>query len=62
MEINTFTIQKAELLQTSLQRVVISYDLYICIAAIVLNKIPRDVTASEREEAKKAVYKFSYSN
>lgn len=62
MEVNTFTIQKAELLKSTLQQVAISYDLYICIAAIVLYKMPRDVTASEREEAKKAVYKFSYSN
>lgn len=60
--VNGLVLQKAMTLQESLIPFGIEHDLYICLAAVIFNKVPRDVTQEERLEAKKALYIYSYSN
>lgn len=50
--------QKAQNLQAELNKFSICYDLYTCCAAVIYNKVPQDVTETERKLAKLSCYQW----
>lgn len=50
--------QQAQVLKDELAKFGQEYDLYTCCAAVIYNKIPMDVTETERKLAKLSCYQW----
>lgn len=62
MTVTALELQKAMVLEESLEPFGINHDLYTCLAAVLTHILPRDITKEQRLEAKKALYIYCYSN
>ena len=55
---NNAQFQAAKTLRDELDQFGICYDLYTCCAAVMYNKVPQDVTETERKLAKLSCYQW----